>query len=399
MEIPLTPYVKAIIENNSFGITGVFYAEEIDTYEYTSKKAEELVKLIETGKFELIDAYPKSDVAGKENMTLIRFKDGDGFLFFALLQNFSKRNQEPYVLGIAKAFFYNIKADKKETLLSEFKKAKNVDQKVQFFSKKLGISYIEFIENLPYYQELREFEFSGYDNKESWKEVNNWIIDTYVPKGQRDPIILKIDQLKKDFKENLSLERKKEEFVLGELRRIEKSFTQHSSKPMLFGTGTVFYTNAEFNADFEAYEDFYKYKKEPDFSAHQPRLSVLALANGKTLAEYRLFVEGELARVKKGKPANEGEQDLSVQQKMLLLHLSGFLDGMKGDNSNKARILAPLMGHGEKSVYDSILVVHSPEVRKNKRNLSAILTFLEQNGEKSIKKLVADELKKLSSNN
>lgn len=391
-------YAKALLAQKEHKITDVFNIKELGCYEYSRENAKDLIKRLSIGKLEEIYNYSQpKDMTGKD-MTLISFQIQGNYLFHALFYDSGELMQDPELLFVAKAFYYNISG--KEQLLSEFKKIKSLNQKLSFWEEKIGIMYIDFIEDHSYYEQLWDFEVAGYNSKETWKDVNEWILENYSRYSKTVPIFLNLKELKKKFKENLSLTKNKEAFVYGEIRRIEKSFEKFTTTSLMFGGGgTIGYHNIEFNASYETYIDFYKYKTEPDLSIIQPRLDVLREVNGKTLAEYHLFVDSELLRIKKGKPSNDIEQDLTVQQKALLLYLSGFLDGMKGDNSNKARILAPLLSIGEKSLYDAILNVNSSAVRKDENNLKAILIFLEDQEEKSIKKLVSEELKKLNANN
>lgn len=387
-------YINAILANRDHKITEVTNIKEIGFYEYNAEVVKDICTKLATGSIEHIGNYPTPKDLTGQDLTIISFQIQDNYSYYALFYNSGEMWQDPELCFIAKAYYYNI--IEKQKLLEEFRKLKSIDQKLAFWEDKLGVTYLDFLEDYHYYEQLREFEITDTNTKEIWKQLNEWILENYTKYKKAIPIFLKLEDLKNEFLETLSNTNDKEQCIYQEIRKIEKSFEEVTIRRSIFyREQKTEYRNQTYNASYEAYFEYYKYKREPDLSNIRPSIKVLREVNGKTLAEYKLFIESELVNYNTQKNKSSNQDTLTIQQRILLLHISGLLDGMEGDSSDKARILSPLLSFGYKSVYDSILSVNSKSVRKNKSNLEAILAFLIKNNEKSVRKKVEDELKKL----
>jgi len=72
---------------------------------------------------------------------------------------------------------------------------------------------------------------------------------------------------------------------------------------------------------------------------------------------------------------------------------------MKADETNKARILAPLLQNGYPSVYEAIRDVKRLTPKETLKDLNQIKSFLKDKEENQVIKIIEKEIKKASSTN
>ena len=272
--------------------------------------------------------------------------------------------------------------DKNEKLLlNDFNSKKTVSEKLLFWQKELKISYMEYLYNHDNYKNLRKFKI-GKEPAE-WKEINEWIVNNYCAYLEEKNLknnLLNIKALTSEFNKKSNLKKDKSTLINSELAEIDNSLKDIFSK---------------FNADYRCFENYYKYQIEPDYSNIEPHIiTIISMANGRTLAEYKLYLKN--LRRKYVKPAeNEHKfKSLNLTQIALLLKHSGLLESMKGAKlKERARFISSMLNIGEKGIYDEIRCVDLPK-NKSKHNFEKIINYLQQNKIKYPLKVLQEELKK-----
>jgi hypothetical protein len=271
--------------------------------------------------------------------------------------------------------------DKREKLLlKNFNSLRTVLERLQFWDKILQMSYIEYLYNHNDYKNLRKFKI-GKEPME-WKEINDWILNNYSPYLEEKNLknnLLNIRALTSEFNYKSNLIRDKSVLIKSEMAEIDNSFKAIFSK---------------FNANYQCFENYYEYQLKPDYSKIEPHLiTVIQMANGQTLAEYKLYLEKLLKKYIKPVENDHLLNSLNLTQIALLLKYSGILKGMNGAKAiEKARLLSSMLNVGEKGIYDEILSV---DLKKNKSiyNFEQIINYLKQNKIKYPLKVLQEELR------
>lgn len=278
---------------------------------------------------------------------------------------------------------------RKNELLEKFKALKTVKQKLAFWENELQLDYLICLENG--LNELYDF-YINTDEGEQRQYLNKWYLEN-IPKAFPYIKYLDLKALKKDLNKRLNLTKNKLSVLIEERKKIDGSFYQRSSRHTIAKDGDYF--NDLYAAGKDSFDDSFLYNEEPDYSIALAGINIYRVQNGYILGQYRRYVQQEIDDLKVPKQ-RKGSEDLTVHQKVLLLHLIGVLDKVESiDTSDKAKVLAPLMGIGLKSFYDAALNVRSKEI-KNKENILELLDYLKEKEIKSFQNKLKGELEKVS---
>jgi len=269
---------------------------------------------------------------------------------------------------------------RKNQLIKNFNSQKTVLEKLQFWNDKLKMSYIEYLYNHNDYKNLRKFEIGKEPGE--WKEINEWILNNYSAYLEEKNLkndLLNIKKLTSEFNKKSSLIKDKSVLIQSEMAEIDNSFKDIFSK---------------FNADYQCFENYYEYQLKPDYAKIEPHLiTVIQIANGQTLAEYKLHLKNLLRKYVKPVENDHILNSLNLTQIALLLKYSGILNGMNEAKAiEKARLLSSMLNIGEKGIYNEILSV---DLKKNKSvyNFETIISYLTEKQIKFPLKYLEHQLK------
>lgn len=282
--------------------------------------------------------------------------------------------------------------ENKPALLEEFRSLSSLKSKLDFWENKLGMNYIIFLEDFNNLHDYHEFQIvDGHhktiDSKLYWEPLNQWILKNFNYNNPKDKnYYLNLETLKKQFNEDLKLVRNKFESVSKEIRIIDESFklshTGFNVSPL--SSGVMW--NFKFNADYKTYTDFITYGLSPDYSSIVPSLQVLRLANGKTLAQYKIYLNSLLKKYPTEAIENNEETQLTSKQIALIIYYTGLLNSDK-DITVYAKIFSGLLDINYKNLYDHIRQKFD---WKSKENLEAVITFMKNNNIKPSPELLSD---------
>ncbi|HWB26995.1 MAG TPA: hypothetical protein VG738_16040 [Chitinophagaceae bacterium] len=382
-----------IIQKNKFNIRGIYEINTIGTINEDAYDLKELTDKIGAGKSEEIFEFLRRKKITNGNIRVLEFVDQGSNLFYAVFRAINE-SQIPQIIILAQSFHCALSDEKKSQLLLEFESLKKANEKLSFWIDNLGINYIAYLENTLRYHVLQDFSLNLPQHRDIWKAVNAWVIENYSKLSyvNRPHFCVTFTGLKRQLNDRLKYTTKKEGILYDELRRVERSFKQKNKVSPSFFNSEQSFDNIEFNADYNTYNDFFRYRKEPDYASIYPTINVLSIANGKALAEYHLYLNEQIAVNATLAKSTKSSEDLTINQKALLLHMCGFINE-KGDTTNKARILAPLLSINYKDMYDALRNVNSKEIKSDK-NLEAVLLFLEDNNVKEHTRSIKAELEK-----
>jgi hypothetical protein len=253
---------------------------------------------------------------------------------------------------------------KKKQLLKNFNSLKTVLERLQFWDQILRIFYIEYLYNHNDYKNLREFKIGKEPGE--WKEINEYILDNYLSYLEGQEIkndLLNLKTLKSKFNKKANLIMDKGELIKSELAEIDNSFNNILLKH---------------RADPESFQNYFDYQKKPDYSIIEPHLiTIIRIANGQTLAEYKLHLKKLLNKYIKPHHDDHILNSLNLPQIAILLKYSGQLNAMKGKTIEKARLISRELNIGEKGIYDAIRYVDLP-INKSKYNFETVINYLKQ---------------------
>ncbi len=282
----------------------------------------------------------------------------------------------------------SLSESRRNELIEKFKALKTVKQKLSFWENELQLDYLICLDNG--LDGLYDFYIIT-EEGEQREHLNKWYLEN-IPKAF--PYIKYLDSkaLKKDLNKRLNLTVNKLSVLIEERKKIDGSFYQRSTKHTIAKDGSYF--NDLYPAAKDAFDDSFLHNEEPDYSKVVSGINIYRVQNGYILGQYRRYVQQEIDDLKAPKK-RKGSEELTVHQKVLLLHLIGVLDKVdSADTSDKAKVLAPLMGIGFKSFYDAALNVRSKEI-KNKENILELLNYLKEKEVKSFQNKLKGELEKL----
>ena len=277
---------------------------------------------------------------------------------------------------------------------NQFKKLNSLTEKLSFWEKDLGINYIDYLENFEQLQDYNQFQIldssdKNHKDKPLWSELNQWILDNYTTdKSQK---YLSLNSLKKTITDRLKTTHTKLEIINRELKKINDSFMHiNSNFSGGFALGSM-RLNVEYNADFVSYHDYLDYNISPDYSSFIPGVQLIRYANGKTLAQYKIYLISLQKKYStKSVTDNEGKA-LSSKQIGLLINYAGLISPSK-DITTYARVFSGLLNISYKNLYDDI---REFRVGQDKENLESVLSFMKENNIKPGKQLT-DDLKTVS---
>lgn len=77
--------------------------EFLGTFDYSQANVEDLSRILKTGQYKAVRMLRPSTDIFSENMTLFRFRDGNGKLYYGFSYNPANFLEDPHVLGMAPA--------------------------------------------------------------------------------------------------------------------------------------------------------------------------------------------------------------------------------------------------------------------------------------------------------
>jgi hypothetical protein len=296
--------------------------------------------------------------------------------------------------------------------LKSFNKLKTINERLLFWDNELGMNYVIFLSNFNALQNYHPFEICSVLNRnniysileEKTKnaeslELNKWLLENWESQSENIDVaylFLNLKKLKKNFNEKIKNQSNKGQIVRLELKEIDDSFINFGLLDgVYFGTNS--FVNLKFNANYESYTQFLKYKINPDYTLIFPGSHTINVANGITLAEYRIHIESLEKKYNRRQVEVLSESKLSNNQIALILEYTGLLDSLVCDNTVKGRLFSSLLNISYKNLYDCIREVNSKK-SKNINDLKAVEAFVKENMLHVLVKTLNEDINKLSKN-